>query len=289
MKLKIGLPKGSLQEATIEIFRKAGFNIELSERSYFPLTDDEEMEVMLIRAQEISRYVESGILDAGLTGRDWIMENGSRVVEVADLIYAKRSLTPVRWVLAVPRNSKIRKPKDLKGKKVATELVNVTKKYFQELKIKVNVEFSWGATEVKPPKLCDAIVELTETGSSLEANNLRIIDTVLSSTTRLIANKRSWKNKPKREKIENLSLLLEGAVLAERKVGLKMNVSKKDLKRVISILPAMKQPTVSPLSNKGWCALEIIVDEEVVRSIIPKLKRAGATGIVEYPLNKVIY
>ncbi len=289
MKLRIGLPKGSLQEATIEIFKKAGFNIRVSERSYFPLTEDENLEAMLIRAQEISRYVESGILDAGLTGKDWIMENSSQVVEVADLVYAKQGLTSVRWVLAVPKNSKMKKPRDLKGKKVATELVNVTKKYFQRLKVKVNVEFSWGATEVKAPKLCDAIVELTETGSSLAANNLRIVDTVLSSTTKLIANKRSWENKWKRRKIENLCLLIKGALLAESKVGLKMNVSKKNLKKVISVLPAMKRPTVSPLSEKGWFALETIVDEDIVRGIIPKLKRAGATGIVEYPLNKVIY
>lgn len=273
----------------MEIFRKAGFDIRLSERSYFPLTEDEEIETLLIRAQEISRYVESGILDAGLTGKDWIRENGSRVVEVADLVYAKKGLTSVRWVLAVPKNSKIKKPRDLRGKKVATELVNVTRKYFQGLKVKVNVEFSWGATEVKPPKLCDAIVELTETGRSLEANNLRIIDTVLSSTTRLIANKKSWQNSWRRKKIENLSLLLRGALVAEGKVGLKMNVSRKNLKRVISILPAMKRPTVSLLSEKGWFALETIIDEDVVRTIIPELKRAGATGIVEYPLNKVIY
>lgn len=289
MKLKIGLPKGSLQNATVRIFEKAGFNIQIRERTYFPLIDDEEMEIILLRAQEIPRYVEEKVLDLGLTGKDWIMENNSKVIEVSDLIYAKEGLTAVKWVLAVPENSKVKKPTDLKGKKVATELVSVTKRYFKKIGIKVAVEFSWGATEVKSPKLCDGIVELTETGTSLKAHNLRIVDTVLESTTKLITNKEAWRNKWKRERIENLNLLLQGALLAEKKVGLKMNVSRESLKKIITLLPAIKKPTVSPLSEKGWFALETVIDEEVVRDIIPKLKRIGAIGIVEYPLNKVIY
>ena len=289
MILKIGLPKGSLQDSTIKMFRKAGFNISISERSYFPIVDDEELKAILIRPQEMSRYVEDGVLDAGITGKDWILENGSKVVEVAELIYSKQSLRPVRWVVAVADGSKIRSPKDLAGLRISTELVNLTRKYLRKIGIKAKVEYSYGATEVKPPELADAIVEATETGSSLRANNLRIIDTVLESTPRLIANKRSWENPWKRRKIENVSLLLNGAILAEEKVGLKMNVSEKNLKRVLSILPAMKKPTISSLSEKGWFDIDTIIDEKIVRILIPRLKSAGAEGIIEYPLNKVIY
>jgi len=289
VKLKIGLPKGSLEVATFQMFKKAGFNISRSERSYFPIIDDEELEAVLIRAQEISRYVEEGVLDVGLTGQDWIMENKSRVVEIADLIYAKQGLRPVRWVVAVPKDAPIKSVKGLKGKRIATELVNVTKAYLRKNKVKAEVEFSWGATEVKPPELVDAIVELTETGSSLRANNLRIIDTVMESTTKLIANKKAYQDKWKKKKIDNIALLLKGALRAEEKVGLKMNVPQDKLKKVISILPAMRTPTISTLSEKNWCALETIIDEKTVRDIIPKLKGAGAQGIIEYALNKVIY
>ncbi len=289
MKLKIGFPKGSLQKATLDMFRSAGFNIATTERSYFPNIDDEDLDPILIRAQEISRYVSDGLLDAGLTGKDWIEENGVKVKEVAELVYAKQGLRPVRWVLAVPSSSKIRKVSDLKGKKIATELVNVTRKYLKKCKVKAEVEFSWGATEAKPPELADAIVELTETGSSLKAHNLRIVDTIFTSTTRLIANENSWKNSWKREKMENLGMLLKGALLAEGKVGLKMNVPDAKLKKILSLLPSMKKPTVSKLSGPGWSALETIIDESEARDIIPKLKRAGAQGIIGYPLNKVIY
>lgn len=288
-KLRIGLPKGSLQESTFALFRKAGFRISCEERSYHPRIDDPELEPILIRAQEISRYVEEGVLDSGLTGKDWIMENGSDVVEVADLVYAKRGLRPVRWVLAVPENSKIKKPSDLKGKRIATEVVNITKDYLKKKNIKADVEFSWGATEVKVPDLVDAIVELTETGASLREHNLRIVDIVLESTTKLIANKKSWQDPWKREKLKNLALLLQGAIVAEEKVGLKMNVPCSKLDAVIKELPALRNPTVSPLSQKGWVAIETIVDEHIVREIIPKLKSAGASGIIEYSLNKVIF
>lgn len=288
-RLKIGLPKGSLQESTFALFKKAGFNVSVGERSYFPRIDDPELDPILIRAQEISRYVEEGVLDSGLTGKDWITENGSRVVEVADLVYAKRGLRPVRWVLAVPENSPIKKPSDLKGKRIATEAVNITKDYLKKRNVKANVEFSWGATEVKVPNLVDAIVELTETGTSLREHNLRIVDTLLESTTRLIANKKSWKDPWKRRKLENLKLLLQGAIVAEEKVGLKMNVQSAKLKAVIKELPALRNPTISPLSQKGWVAIETIVDEHVVRQIIPRLKAAGASGIIEYSLNKVIF
>jgi len=286
--LRLGLPKGSLQEATLKLFRKAGFHLSVGARSYYPSIDDPEIECILIRAQEMARYVSSGILDAGLTGKDWILEQNADVIEVAELNYAKEGLRPVRWVVAVPVNSKIRSLKDLNGKRIATELVEVTKRYLKKKGIKAEVEFSWGATEVKPPRLADAIVELTETGTSLIANNLRVIDLMLESTTRFIANKQSWKDGWKREKIENIVLLLQGALSAEEKVGLKMNVPKRNLKRVISILPAMHAPTISSLANGEWYALEVIVDEKKVRSFIPDLKRAGASGIVEYPLNKVI-
>ena len=289
MKLKLGLPKGSLQEATARIFEKAGFNISASERSYFPIVDDNEIEAILIRAQEMARYVYEGVLDCGLTGKDWIMENSVQVVEVADLIYAKSGMKPVRWVLGVNNNSGIKTVKDLEGKRIATELVNVTKKYLKSQGVQAEVEFSWGATEAKVPDLVDAIVELTETGSSLRANNIRIIDEIMTSTTKLIANKSAWKNAWKKKKIQNLAMLLTGALNAEEKVGLKMNVAQKNLKGIIKILPAVKTPTISQLAGGKWVALEVIIDEDIVRNIIPKLKEAGAQGIVEYPLNKVIY
>jgi len=289
VKLKLGLPKGSLQEATTRIFKKAGFNISTSERSYFPIVDDSEIEAILIRAQEMARYVYDGVLDCGLTGKDWIMENGVQVVEVADLIYAKSGMKPVRWVLGVNNNSEIKTVKDLEGKRIATELVNVTKKYLKSQGVQAEVEFSWGATEAKVPDLVDAIVELTETGSSLRANNIRIIDEIMTSTTKLVANKSAWKNAWKKKKIQNLAMLLTGALNAEEKVGLKMNVAQKDLKSIIRILPAVKTPTISQLTGGKWVALEVIIDEDIVRNIIPKLKEAGAQGIVEYPLNKVIY
>ncbi|NQT46415.1 MAG: ATP phosphoribosyltransferase [Candidatus Omnitrophica bacterium] len=289
MGLKLGIPKGSLQEATVRMFKKAGFNVTISSRSYYPSIDDPEIEAVLFRAQEMSRYIEEGVLDCGLTGSDWIRENSSKVVHVAKLVYAKQGARPVRWVLAVPVNSNIKSVKDLKGKRIATELVKATKKYLRKNKVRADVEFSWGATEVKTNLGIDAIVELTETGSSLRANNLRIVDTVCESVTELIANKSAWRNRRKRAKIEALALLLKGAVLAEGKVGLKMNVSDKNLKRVLKILPAMKKPTISCLSQDGWFDVDTIIDEETVKTIIPRLKAAGAQGIIEYPLNKVIY
>ena len=288
-KLKLGLPKGSLQEATVKMFRKAGFYVGISDRSYFPSIDDDDIECVLFRAQEMARYVEDGILDAGITGNDWILENGANVVRVAELIYAKQSMRPVRWVLAVPQDSKIKGVKALQGKTIATELVNVTKNYLKKNKVKANVEFSWGATEVKAIIGVDAIVEVTETGSSLRANKLREVATVCESTTQLIANRKSWLNPWKRAKIENLALLLKGAILAEEKVGLKMNVAKTDLKSVLALLPAMKKPTIANLTDPAWVDVETIIDEKTVRDLIPKLKRAGAQGIIEYPLNKVIY
>jgi len=288
-KLKIAIPKGSLQEATLKILNKAGFKFSVTERSYFPSIDDEEIEAMIIRAQEIARYVESGIFDMGITGKDWILECGADVIDVKDLIYSKQSFRPVRWVLAVPEDSKVNSVGDLQGKRIATEIVNVTEKYLEKKGVKALVEFSWGATEVKPPELADAIVEITETGRSLKANKLKIIDTVLESETKIIASKKSWQNKWKREKIENIAVLVEGAILAEKKVGLKMNVSKENLKSVIEILPAMKNPTISYLYDEGWVAVEIIVDEKEVMKIIPEVKKKGARDIIEYPLNKVIY
>jgi ATP phosphoribosyltransferase len=287
-KLKLGLPKGSLQEATLNIFNKAGFFISSSDRSYFPSIDDEEIEVVLFRAQEIPIYVEDAAIDVGISGRDWILENGSDVKEVAELRYSKRSFKTVKWVLAVPQNSKIKDIKDLEGKRISTELVNFTKRYLAKNKVKAKVEFSWGATEVKPPLLADAIIEATETGESLKANNLRIIDVLLKSTPQMIANKESWKNKWKRNKIENIVLLLEGAICALQRVGLKMNVSVDCLPRILKILPALKQPTVSSLSDKKWFAVDTVVEEKVVRELIPRLKQNGAEGIIEYPLNKVI-
>jgi len=288
MKLRLGIPKGSLQDATVDLFRRAGYQIQVNPRSYFPTVDDEEMELMLIRAQEMSRYVEDGILDAGLTGRDWVIENGSEVVAVADLIYAKQSFGKVRWVLAVPEASTIQGPRDLEGKIIATELVRATERYLASHGVKAKVEFSWGATEVKPPVLADAIVEVTETGSSLRANNLRIVDTVLESNTQLIANPQAWGNEWKRTKLESITMLLEGAIVAWGKVGLMLNARKSDLGSVLGLLPALRRPTISPLSEEGWVALNTILDERVARDIIPKLKQAGAQGIVEYPLNKII-
>jgi ATP phosphoribosyltransferase len=289
MKLKLGIPKGSLQELTIKLFKKAGFTITARERSYFPSIDDKEIEAVLFRAQEMSRYVENGIIDCGITGRDWILENNSKVVKVAELIYAKQSLRPVKWVIATPEGSSIKSVKDLKNKRIATELVNVTKAYLKKKGVKADVEFSWGATEAKTRMGVDAIVEVTETGASLRANGLRIIDTVCESTTRFIANKKAYANPWKKKKIEKIILLLKGAILAEQKVGLKMNVSKKNLNKILGILPAMRKPTVSSLSEKNWFDIDTIIDEEVVKEIIPRLKKAGAQGIIEYPLNKVIY
>lgn len=286
--LKLGLPKGSLQESTLRLFKKAGYHVSVSSRSYYPAFDDIEIESMLIRAQEMARYVEDGHLDCGLTGHDWVLEQNSDVVEIAELNYAKEGFRPVRWVVAVPMDSKIKTLKDLNGKRIATELVGFTKRYLKSKKINATVDFSWGATEVKPPKLADAIVELTETGSSLRANNLRIVDTLIESTTRFIANKKAWQNRWKRQKMENIALLLKGALAAEEKVGLKMNVPARSFRRVLSLLSAMHSPTVSSLTDKDWYAIDVITDDKVVRDLIPRLKSAGATGIVEYPLNKVI-
>ena len=290
-KLRLGLPKGSLQEATFRMFRKAGYNVNLpSERSYFPSIDDAEIEAVLLRAQEMSRYVQDGALDCGITGNDWILENGSDVVRVTDLAYAKQSMNKVRWVLAVPQDSGMKSVKGLQGKRVATELVNVTKAFFARNKVKAEVEFSWGATEAKIRSgLVDAIVELTETGSSLRANKLIEIGTLCESTTQFIANKKSYKQEWKRAKMERIALLLRGAIAAEEKVGLKMNVRKSDLKKILAKLPALKKPTISGLSNDGWFAVETVIDERQVRELIPELKKSGAEGIIEYPLNKVIY
>jgi ATP phosphoribosyltransferase len=286
--LKLGIPKGSLQDSTIKLFKKAGFNISVSSRSYFPSIDDKDIEVILIRAQEIARYVDEGVIDVGLTGKDWIVEANADVVEVEDLVYSKQSCEPVRWVLAVPNDSEINSVKDLEGKTIATELVNTTKKYLEKNNVNAEVEFSWGATEVKAPKLVDAIVELTETGSSLRANNLRIVDTVVESVTKFIANKQAVTDEWKNRKIENIAMLLKGALLAGSMVGLKMNVKKDDLEAVVKELPALKKPTISSLSEEGWYDIDTIIEEHVVREIIPQLKSAGAEGIVEYPLNKVI-
>jgi ATP phosphoribosyltransferase len=287
--LKVGLPKGSLEQATIEKMAKAGYHISVSARSYVPYVDDEELEIRLIRAQEVSRYVEHGYLDCGITGHDWIAENSSDVHEVGEFVFSKATRQPTRWVLAVPENSPVRTAKDLKGKRVATEVVNLTKKYLKRHGVKAEVEFSWGATEVKAHELVDAIVEITETGSSLRANNLRIVDTLLVSTPRLIANRAAWKDRWKREKIETLALLLHGALEAEAKVGLKMNIAERNLAKLLKSLPALRNPTISHLSQPGWVAVETIIDEHVVRELIPQLKAAGAEGIIEYPLNKVVY
>ncbi len=286
--LKLGIPTGSLQKATIELFGKAGFNIADAERSFQPRIDDEQIELVCLRAQEMSRYVAGGELDAGITGYDWIVENESDVVEVTELTYSKATDGPARWVLAVPDESRVKKPSDLRGATVATELVRVTQKYFADKNIDVKVEFSWGATEVKA-RLVDAIVELTETGTSLAANNLRIVDTVITSTTRLIANKEAWGDKFKREKIENISILLNAAIEARSKVGLKMNIKKSDLDKVLKILPAEKSPTISSLADENYIAIEVIIDDSIERTLVPVLKRAGASGIITYPLNKVIH
>jgi ATP phosphoribosyltransferase len=286
--LKLGIPAGSLQKATIELFGKAGFHISNSERSYFPGVDDEQIKLIRLRAQEMGRYVADGVLDAGITGHDWIMENDCDVVDVCELAYSKATSNPARWVLAVPDESKVKNAKDLAGGIIATELVNVTRKYFQEKNIKVKVEFSWGATEVKA-RLVDAIVELTETGSSLRANELRVIDTVITSTTRLIANKQAWDDKFKREKVENISILLNAAIEARSKVGLKMNIKKDDLESILKILPAEKSPTISSLADEDYVAIEVILEDNIERSLVPVLKRAGASGVITYPLNKVIH
>jgi ATP phosphoribosyltransferase len=288
LKLKLGIPKGSLENATIDLFRRAGFNITTSSRSYFPTIDDPEIQCMLIRAQEMARYVEDGVLDAGLTGRDWVEENEAHVETVADLIYAKQSFGKVRWVLAAPESSPYRTVEDLQGKIIATELVSTTKRYLGSKGIQAKVEFSWGATEVKPPELADAIVEVTETGSSLRANKLRILETVLESNTQLIANVASWADDWKRRKLEDIRMLLEGAMNALGKVGLMLNVKRNDLEAVLSVLPALKNPTISQLSDEVWVAVNTILEETTVRNIIPRLKEAGAQGIVEYPLNKIV-
>src|SRR6266568_5438009 len=288
MKLKLGLPKGSLQEASILLFRRAGYEITVNPRSYFPHVDDEDMECMLIRAQEMARYVEDGILDAGLTGKDWILENEANVCEVADLIYSKQTFGKVRWVLAVPEDSEFRAVKDLEGKTIATELVKVTERYLAQNGIKARVEFSWGATEVKPPVLADAIVEVTETGSSLRANGLRIVETVLESNTQFIANHAAWRDAWKRSKMETIVMLLRGAIEAAGKVGLMLNVRRADLDAALAVLPALKRPTVSNLSDPDWVAVNTVIEEKTVREIIPRLKAANAQGIVEYPLNKIV-
>lgn len=287
-KLKLGIPKGSLESATVDLFRRAGFNISTSSRSYFPSIDDSEIECMLIRAQEMARYVDDGILDAGLTGLDWVAENDADVQVVCDLVYSKQSFGKVRWVLAVPDSSPFHSVKDLEGKIISTELVGATRRYLERNGVKAKVEFSWGATEVKPPILADAIVEVTETGSSLRANKLRIIETLFESNTQLIANKASWADTWKRRKLEDIRMLLEGAMGALGKVGLMLNVKKSDLASVLAVLPALKNPTISHLSDDEWLAVNTILEETTVRSIIPRLKEAGAQGIVEYPLNKVV-
>ena len=288
-KLKFGLPKGSLQDATVEKLAKAGWNVQVSSRSYIPYVDDDEMEIRTIRAQEMSVYVERGYLDCGITGRDWIDENNSKVHEVGEFLFSKATRRPARWVLAVPEHSKIKSVKDLKGKRIATEVVGLTKRWLKKNGVKAEVEFSWGATEVKAHELVDAIVEVTETGSSLRANKLRIVEELMSSTPRLISNRDSWKDIWKREKIETMAMLLRGALDAEVKVGLKLNIEEKNLKKVLKQLPALRNPTVNDLSQTGWVAVETIIDEHVARDIIPKLISAGAEGIIEYPLNKVVY
>lgn len=286
--LKLGVPKGSLQNATFDLFAKAGFDISGAERSYFPRIDDDQIQLILLRAQEMSRYVEDGVLDAGFTGHDWICENGSDIEEICELRYSKATSRPTKWVLCVPNESSVQKPEDLEGAIIATELVGVTKKYFQGKGVNVKVEFSWGATEVKA-RLVNAIVELTETGSSLKANNLRIIDTLLTSTTRFIANKQAWQDDFKRRKIENISILLNAAIDAKNLVGLKLNVRKDDLEKVLKELPSEKSPTVSNLIDSDYLAIEVIVEDKIERELVPSLKRAGASGIIVYPLNKVIH
>ena len=288
-KLRIGLPKGSLEKMSLELFERAGWLIRRAERNYIPSINDDELEGMFIRTQEVPLYVEKGMLDAGLAGNDWIMERRARVRRVKELVYSKQGLSKVKWVLAVPADSPIKKVEDLEGGRIATELVEVTKDYLKKREVKAEVEFSWGSTEAKPPRLADAIVELTETGVSLKANNLRVIDTIIESTTWLIANELAWQDKWKREKIKNLAILLEGAINGYGKVGLKMNISQENLGKLLDLLPALKRPTISKLSQEGWWAVEIIVDELLARELIPGIKRIGGEGIVEYPLNKVVY
>ncbi len=287
--LRLGLPKGSLQDSTFELMHRAGYDFSVSSRSYFPSIDDEELTAMLVRAQEMARYVEDGTFDAGITGKDWIIETGADVVPVADLIYSKRSMRPVRWVLAVPENSAIHSVEDLEGKKIATEVVHITRRWLEEHGVTAEVEFSWGATEAKCPDLVDAIVEVTETGSTLRQNGLRIAEVLMESNTQLIANKAAWENDWKRRKIESIALLMEGAIRAEGRVGLKLNATRKDARGIIDLLPALRMPTVSPLAlGEDWVAIETVVEERTVRTLIPKLKRAGAEGIIEYALNKII-
>ena len=286
--LKLGIPAGSLQEATAELFRRSGYKIRFSSRSYYPSIDDDEIECLLIRAQEMARYVEDGVLDAGLTGYDWIMETGADVHEVAELIFSKVSRRPVRWVLCVPENSPVKSVKDLEGLRIATEAVGLTTRYLEKHGVTARVEFSWGATEVKPPKLADAIVEVTETGSSLRANNLRIVDEVITSTPRFIANRTAYADSWKKQKIDDIVLMLKGTMAAEDKVGMMMNVPRENLNEVLALLPALQKPTVSDLADEDWVAVSTILDESIVRHIIPRLKAAGARGIVEYPLNKII-
>ncbi len=286
--LKLGIPAGSLQEATAQLFRGAGYKIRFSSRSYYPTIDDDEIDCLLIRAQEMARYVEQGILDAGITGYDWVLETGAQVVEISELVFSKVSRRPVRWVLCVPNDSPVQSVKDLEGKRIATEAVGLTQSYLTKHGVNATVEFSWGATEVKPPRLADAIVEVTETGSSLRANDLRILDEVLQSTTRLIANEHSYADEWKKEKLDNIALMLQSCLNAEGKVGLMMNVPKDNLQKVLDVLPALQKPTVSALSDPEWVALNTIIDEAVVRSIVPQLKATGARGIVEYPINKII-
>lgn len=286
--IQLGIPKGSLQESTIDMFYKAGYRIKVSSRSYYPTIDDEEIECLLIRSQEMARYVEEGVLDIGLTGYDWILETEADVVEVAELVYGKVGRRPLRWVLAVPEDSNIQDVKDLEGKHIATEVVNLTRQYLAKYGVQAHIEFSWGATEVKPPRLADAIVEITETGSSLKANRLRILDTVCTSTTRLIANKQAWEDDVKRQKIQRIALLLKAVLVAESRVGLMMNVRKEDMDKVVALLPALQKPTVSSLVDPEWVALNTVVEERIVRDIIPQLLEAGAHGIIEYPLNKLV-
>ena len=288
MTLKLGIPKGSLQDATVELFRKAGFKVIISGRSYYPTIDDPNIELTLLRAQEMARYVEQGMLDAGLTGYDWVIENGADVEVIADLVYSKTGSGKARWVLAVPQDSPIQSVKDLGGKRIATEAVNLAKRYLSDHGVEALVEFSWGATEVKPPQLADAIVEITETGSSLRANNLRIVDTVLETNTKLIANKQAWKVPEIRRKLEQIAMLLEGAIAAEDKVGLMINVRRADLDAVLGLLPALQKPTVSTLTDDDWLDVIVVLNEKEARDLIPELKRIGAEGIVEFPLNKVI-
>ena len=289
MRLKLALPKGSLQTSTLRLFQRAGYNVAVSERSYYPVFDDPEIESMLIRAQEVSRYVEQRVLDAGITGSDWLADSGADLVTVAELVYSKQTLQPCRWVLAVPQDSPFQRAEDLAGKRIATELVNVTRGYFDKRGVSVEVQFSWGATEVKPPVLADAIVEITETGSSLRANRLRVIDTVMEVHNCFVANPGAWEDPWKRQKLDNLAILLKGALAAEDKVGLKMNVPRASVDAILGVLTALRRPTLSPLADPEWVALETIIDERTVRDIIPKLKKAGAEGIVEYSLNKLVY